>query len=295
MPGLIRRLTHALAGVALLSLTLVFVGATTASAQVSLPAVTSVSPTSGSTAGGTTVTITGTGFTGATKVVFGTVAATSFSVVSSTEITAVSPAQAAAWHNIYVTTPSGTSAPVTADQFTYVVSPPTVTSVSPTSGSTAGGTTVTITGTGFTGATKVVFGTVAATSFSVVSSTEITAVSPAQAAAWHNIYVTTPSGTSAPVTADQFTYKVPAPTVTNLLPFYGPVDGGTTVTITGTNLNGATKVAFGTVAASFTVDSSTQITAVSPPQATAESHGVYVTTPGGTNVPTGPDEFVYKD
>jgi hypothetical protein len=61
-------------------------------------------------------------------------------------------------------------------------------------------------GTGFTGATKVFFGAIAATSFTVVSSTEITAVSPAQAAELHNIYVTTPDGTSAEVPADEFTY-----------------------------------------------------------------------------------------
>jgi lysophospholipase L1-like esterase len=65
-----------------------------------------------------------------------------------------------------------------------------------------------VTGTGFTGATKVAFGAVAATSFTVVSSTEITAVSPAQAAAAHNIYVTTPAGTSTPVMGDLFTYGV---------------------------------------------------------------------------------------
>ena len=170
------------------------------------PAVTAISPTSGPTAGGTTVTITGTGFTGATKVLFGAVAATSFTVVSDTQITAVSPAQAAGTHSIYVTTPGGTSAPVSGDQFTYAVPHPAVTAISPTSGPTAGGTTVTITGTGFTGATKVLFGAVAATSFTVVSDTQITAVSPAQAAATHNIYVTTPSGTSAAVAADQFTY-----------------------------------------------------------------------------------------
>jgi hypothetical protein len=84
-----------------------------------LPTITSISPTTGPTIGATTVTITGTNFTGATKVVFGAVAATSFTVVSSTEITAVSPAQAAAAHNIYVTTPGGTSAAVAGDVFTY--------------------------------------------------------------------------------------------------------------------------------------------------------------------------------
>jgi len=141
-----------------------------------------------------------------TKVVFGGVAATSFSVVSDTQITAVSPAEAAATHAIAVTTPAGTSANVKADQFTYTAAAPAITAISPTSGPTTGGTTVTITGTGFTGATKVLFGGLAATSFSVVSSTQITAVSPAQAAATHAIAVTTPSGTSANVKADQFTY-----------------------------------------------------------------------------------------
>ena len=79
-----------------------------------------ISPTSGPTTGNTTVTITGTGFTGATKVLFGNGAAKCFTVVSSTEITAVSPAVAADLHNIYVTTPAGTSATVTADQYTFV-------------------------------------------------------------------------------------------------------------------------------------------------------------------------------
>jgi hypothetical protein len=58
------------------------------------------------------------------------------------------------------------------------------------------------------------------------------------------------------------------PFITNIQPDSGPAAGGTTVTITGRNFTGATAVRFGaTNAASFTVDSDTQITAVSPPQA----------------------------
>jgi uncharacterized repeat protein (TIGR02543 family) len=83
------------------------------------PAITKISPTSGPPAGGTKVTITGSGFTGATKVVFGGVAARSFTVVSSTKITAVSPAHAASTLNIHVTSPGGTSAQTAADQFRY--------------------------------------------------------------------------------------------------------------------------------------------------------------------------------
>jgi hypothetical protein len=255
------------------------------------PAVTAIAPTSGSTAGGTTVTITGAAFTGATSVLFGSVAATSFKVVSATEITAVSPAQAAAEHNIVITTPSGTSAHVAADEFTYLAAPA-VTAISPKSGPTTGGTTVTVTGTAFTGATKVAVGAVAATNFKVVSATEITAVSPAQAAAEHNIVVTTPSGTSPDVAADEFTYLA-APAVTAISPKSGPTTGGTTVTITGTAFTGATKVAFGAVAATnFKVVSATEITAVSPAQAAAE-HNIVVTTPSGTSPDVAADEFTY--
>jgi hypothetical protein len=256
------------------------------------PVVTAVSPNTGPTSGGTTVTITGTGFFVTSGVDFGTVPAASFNEVSPTEITAVSPAQSAGEHNIIVTSAGGTSSPLAADVFNYVA-PPTVTSISPSSGPTTGGTTVTITGTVFNGATKVLFGTVAASSFSVVSSTDIRAVSPAQASGFHNIYVTTPAGTSAPVTADQFTYAVEPPTVTAVSPSSGPLTGGTTISITGTNFTGATKVLFGTVAAtSFTVVSSTDISAVSPAQAAA-AHNIYVSTPDGTSAPVTADLFTY--
>ncbi len=167
------------------------------------PAVTSITPSSGPTAGGTSVTITGTGFTGATTVRFGSVAAM-FALKSSTKIVAVAPAQSAGTRDITVKTPGGTSAAVTADRFTYVAAPK-VTAISPSSGPTAGGTSVTITGTGFTGATTVRFGSVAAT-FALKSSTKIVAVAPAQSAGTRDISVKTPGGTSAAVTADRFTY-----------------------------------------------------------------------------------------
>ena len=97
-------------------------------AAVAAPTVTGLSPTSGPAAGGTLVTITGTGFTGATAVDFGTTAATDFTVVNDTTITAVSPAGTGV-ANVTVTTPAGTSAISAADQFTFVVAPPTVVSL----------------------------------------------------------------------------------------------------------------------------------------------------------------------
>ncbi len=83
-----------------------------------------------------------------------------------------------------------------------------VDSISPTSGSTAGGTAVTITGAGFTGTPTVTFGGVAATSVVVVNSTTITAVTPAGSAGTASVLVTTPSGTNAANTL--FTYDAPA-------------------------------------------------------------------------------------
>jgi uncharacterized repeat protein (TIGR01451 family) len=81
--------------------------------------VTGVSPSRGPTAGGTSVTVTGSGFTGATAVDFGTVPAASFTVDSDTQITATSPARPAGPVDVTVTTPAGTSAAGAADQYTY--------------------------------------------------------------------------------------------------------------------------------------------------------------------------------
>ncbi len=87
--------------------------------------------------------------------------------------------------------------------------PPTVTAISPNTGSTLGGTAVTITGTGFTGATAVTIGGVPATAVNVVDDTSITAVTGARAAGAVSVDVTTPSGTNAANTL--YTYRVPVP------------------------------------------------------------------------------------
>jgi hypothetical protein len=153
------------------------------------------------------VAITGSGFTGATAVKFGSTTATSYIVNSDTSITATSPAGTGTV-NVAVTTPVGTSTTSSADQFTYVVTvAPTVTGINPNSGPVTGGTSVAITGTGFTGATAVNFGNIAATSCIVNSSTSVTATSPAESAGTVDVTVTTPAGTSPTSSADQFTYN----------------------------------------------------------------------------------------
>ena len=143
------------------------------------PTVTGLSPTSGPTMGGTLVTITGTSFTGASAVDFGTTPATNVTVVSDTSITADSPAGTGTV-DVTVTTPTGTSATSPADQFTYtVVVVPDGHGPDADNWFDAGGTPVTITGTSFTGATAVDFGTTPAINVTVVNDTTITADSPA--------------------------------------------------------------------------------------------------------------------
>jgi hypothetical protein len=246
--------------------------------------VTGLSPASGPTAGGTTVTITGSGFTGVTGVIFGTTRRAP-TVDSDTQLTATSPPGAGTVH-VTLVTAGGTTAPV--GQFSYVAVPtvPTVTSVTPADGPTTGGTAVVITGSGFTGASSVSFGSTSVVP-TVDSDTQISVSSP-QGTGVVNVIVVAPGGTSAVTSASQFTYTTPPapPTVTGINPARGPDTGGTDVTINGTGFTGATGVSFGgTGAEKYTVVSDTEITATSPASSVDGSVDVTVTTSAGTSAP----------
>ena len=231
------------------------------------PIISSFSPTS--TASGATLIITGTDFTNATSVSFGGTAATSFTVNSSTQISAVVASGASG--NVSVTTPGGTDLLA---GFTFIPAP-TISSFSPTSG--ASGATVIITGTDFTDATSVSFGGTAATSFNVDSPTQISATVASGTSG--NVSVTTPGG--ADLLAG-FTF-IPAPIVSSFSPSSGA--SGAIVIITGTDFTDATSVSFGgTAATSFNVDSPTQISAT---VASGTSGNVSVTTPGGADLLAG--------
>lgn len=167
-----------------------------------LPTVASVSPSSGLASGGTAVVITGTNFDGATGVSFGSTPAKSFNVVSDTEITAVAPPGAGSV-NVTVSNP-GQSIASAADLFTYIPRP-VVSAVTPSHGFRTGGTAVTISGSGFTGATAVSFGGKPAKRFNVKSASSISAVAPAHAVGTVGVAVTTLGGTSSATTA--FTFR----------------------------------------------------------------------------------------
>jgi IPT/TIG domain-containing protein len=167
------------------------------------PTVSSVSPPEGPEAGATSVTIGGTGFTGASAVQFGSTNATSFKVNSDSSITAVAP-KGSGTVDVTVTTPVTQTATSAADKFTYLA-PPTVTEVAPKTGPESGATEVTIKGTNFTSGSTVNFGSTAASSVKMNSSESITAVSPKASGTVH-VTVTTAGGTSATSPADEFTF-----------------------------------------------------------------------------------------
>jgi hypothetical protein len=231
------------------------------------------------------VTITGTGFSGSVSVQFGTTPAPAVTVNSPIQITATSP-PGGGTVDVTVSNLAGTSATSAADRFGYI---PAVTGISPASGPVTGGTAVTITGAGFTGATSVHFGTANA-AMTVNSDTQITATSPPGARPGVvGVTVTGPAGTSTSSAANQFTYL---PAVTGVSPNRGFTTGGDSVTITGAGFTGASSVHFGVAGAAMTVNSDTQITATSPASGVGIVH-VTVTTPAGTSPASAADEFTY--
>ena len=164
---------------------------------------------------------------------------------------------------------------------------PTIASISPTSGTTSGGTAVTLTGTNLTGATSVTFGGAPGTALTVSSDTQLTVTTPAGTAGAKDVVVTTPGG--AATTTGGYTYTSPStiPTITTISPSSGTTSGGTVLTLVGTNFTGATSVTFGGAAGTaLTVNSATQLT-VTTPAGTAGAKDVVVTTPGGTATSTG--------
>jgi hypothetical protein len=196
------------------------------------PTVTGLSPAYGPRVGGTTVTITGTNFATAEAVSFGGSAAT-FSIVDATHISATSP-PGVDGVDVTVTTAGGTSASSANDVFSYLP-PPTVNSLSPQFGPTAGGSTIIITGTALADVTAVSFGTTPATSFTINSSTQITAVSPAGSGTG-NVRVTSPEGTSAPASVNKFSWTVEALQLSAT-----SVDAGHNITISGSGFDASTQ------------------------------------------------------
>ncbi len=168
---------------------------------------------------------------------------------------------------------------------------PTITSLTPEGGPTAGGTSVVIKGKHFAPGSTVTFGSGTGTAVTFVTANQLTVQSPAHSAGTVRVTVTTAAGSTASTQADLYAYG--SPTVTAVNPKTGPAAGGTTVTITGTSFLPDSTVKFGVKAAtSVTFVSVTKLTAKAPAHA-AGKVDVRVTTAVGTSATSTADAYTY--
>ena len=210
--------------------------------------VTSISPPTGPSAGGTSVTITGTNFAPGATVSFGLSTATKIVVVSSSQITATTPPQVGGSANVTVINQAGTSGSL-AGGFLYTSPPPStkpqLNVVVPNTGSPEGGTAVTISGNNFASGLTVTIGGSPATVTSR-SSVSIQATAPAgNPGSPADIVVTNPNGQSATLKA-AFSYANPPapPILSAILPNSGSFNGGTPVVISGSGFQYGAIVSF---------------------------------------------------
>lgn len=366
---------------------------TTPSVNQFLPTFSSISPASGHLSGGTSVTISGTGFVSGASVTFGGIPATSVIFNSSNSITATAPAGTLSsvdvvvtnpdngvatgtmafdftsdnnWkaitygngkfvaisgsnfgtnhilvglndslidtvnHTITILAPAGTSrtsltpnisllasgasiAPASgvAQNFTspvtYTVTAqdstvqvwtvavklrPSITSISPSNGNTAGGTPITITGTGFLAGATVTIGGITATNILINSPTEISAVTPAGAGGSVDVVVTNPDTGSVTQSRAYLYGSLALPSYISIAPSSGLPDGGTNVIISGTGFVSGATVKFGGVSATgVVVNSPTQITAVTPVGSNGSAN-LLITNPNNDSV-TATNVFTY--
>jgi hypothetical protein len=237
--------------------------------QVPAPTLTSISPDNGYRGNSYSVTLAGTNLAGATVIVSGgiTVSGVSSTATQLTATLAISPTATLGAHNVTVGTGGGIS-----NALTFTVNQPPAPTLTGTNFTTTG-TTISVSGSG-----------VSISGLSVVSSTSITAtfiLSNSATIGNLNVHVNTPGGTTGNVP-----FNVQGPTLTSISPNMGVRGSSVPVTLTGTNLGGATSVTVsgaGVTVSGMTVVNSTTITAtfVISGTATLSTRTVTVNTPIG--------------
>jgi hypothetical protein len=168
------------------------------------PKVSTLSSQAGPAAGGAKLTITGANLTGVRAVYVGGKKATNIRVISSTKLAVTAPAGSRAQY-VRVLTAKGGLSPLTGRAIYNYLAAPELTGVTPSAGPPAGGTTVTITGTGLAYVKTVSFGANQATNLRLISPQKIKVTAPAGSGTV-NIRVRTAGGTTPIVPADQYTY-----------------------------------------------------------------------------------------
>lgn len=227
--------------------------------------VTTVSPLSGPTTGGTVVTVFGDGFPATVdSVLFGATPAAAVNVQGPTSATVTAPAHAAGKVKITVVFGPGKRI-VTEPLFTFTDAPaPTVSSIAPSSGPPFGGTQFTISGTGFsTNATVLIDGLPG--QVLNVTSTSVSGLTPPGALGTHDVTVTNSDGQSATLVGG-FTILGPV-VISGVSPNTSPAAGGVSFGVTGTGLFNVTSVKIGGVAATSLNGNATglSVSAVAPP------------------------------
>lgn len=202
---------------------------------LSNPVIRSINPSLGPQSGGTELIIIGKDFRTGAIVTVGDTACLSMTIISSTQISCITPAHTSGTYDIVVANIDGQS-DTFANSF-YFVPKPTITSITPLIGGTAGGTTISIAGTGFSNPpTSVLIGTANCGSLSVSApGILLSCVVPAHDPGAVSVKITN-QDTQSDVFASQFQYLAP-PTLVSIDTTVGPPDGGTTITITGTEFS----------------------------------------------------------
>ena len=211
------------------------------------PTVASVTPGTGDPAGGTAVTLSGTGFNAGARVVIGDRIYVDglpggCTVVDSTTITLSTQATMAGDHDVVVIDASGVEGREGAAF--DVATPPLIASLFPSVGASAGGTQLLLAGTDFVPGTTVTIDGVLQPNVTVESSTEITILTAAGVPGGpYVLEMTAPSGHTA---STVFAYASGAdPVLATVSPGSGPSAGGTTLTVVGTGFTTDTTVVFG--------------------------------------------------
>jgi hypothetical protein len=226
-----------------------------------------VSPASGPTAGGTNVSISGANLRADCTLAFGGVPAAGVAFGSASSMTATTPAHAAG--AVAVTATCGSETFSLANAFTYLSSAPALTGVTPSFGSVMGGTLVRISGRDLEPSCWAFFDGVAARNVSLASSSEMSATTPAHAAAAVRVSLRCKGGTEVSL-PDAFSYSVagePAPVITSIDPLAAAP--GQLVTITGSRFRTTDRVTF---------DSTPAQIRLTTPVANGDTHRVSVPT-----------------
>lgn len=286
-------------------------------ATTTTPVVYSTSPNTGPIAGGGSVTLTGINLGTATAVTFGGTSA-AITAQTSTTLTVTAPAHAAGEVDIVVTNPNGSGTSTGAYRY---FTAPNATALSVSSGTTAGGTTVVISGTNLapndvqsSSWITVSFGGSAATVW-LPGTTSVQVTTPSHAAGTVDVVVTTPGGSST--VAGAFTFVAPPPSggggggssssssadsggggalqeITEVRPAFGPVSGGNLVAIIGYGFTGATSVTIGGVPASFRVVNDATVEVTMPAASAPGSADVAVNLNAVRGRAFAPGGYVYR-